>query len=236
MPSYTTLEKLKLLSDYQDSSQTLTVFADYRAVRPRTVSNWIRRFLAARLAVIQRPQRNHSYSIRIKRKAVEEYQLGRLSNHEILAKYHIRNISQLRQWLIQYNSGKLTATNGARKRGRKMGCKVTYEEKIRIVKWVLEHEYDYTGASNEFDVSYQRIYSWVRKYLLSDDDWTVLKDRRGKNRNKEPKTELEKLRQEVRRLKEIDRQRRLEIAFAKKLVEIRNRGVQRSDDIKRFKK
>ena len=42
--------------------------------------------------------------------------------------------------------------------------------------------------------------------------------------------------QRVRELESRDRERELQIAFAKKLVEIRNREVKRPDDIKRFKK
>lgn len=48
-------------------------------------------------------------------------------------------------------------------------------------------------------------------------------------------TEKERLEAEIKRLKKINREMELEIAFTKKLVEIRNRGVKRPDDIKRFK-
>ncbi|MGN1282868.1 MAG: helix-turn-helix domain-containing protein [Limosilactobacillus sp.] len=119
-----------------------------------------------------------------------------------------------------------------------MGRKVSFEEKCKIVQWVLDHDNDYQGATIQFNVSYQHVYSWVRKYHEAADSWEVLKDNRGHRKPQkalEEMTEKERLEAEIKRLKKINREMELEIAFAKKLVEIRNRGVKRPDDIKRFK-
>lgn len=63
-----------------------------------------------------------------------------------------------------------------------------------------------------------------------------MKDNRGRNKGKEPTNELERLRKKVRELEAREREREVQIAFAKKLVEIRNREVDRPDDIKQFRK
>ena len=62
-----------------------------------------------------------------------------------------------------------------------MGRKVDFEEKKQIVQWVLDHGRDYQAAAKEFDVSYQRVYAWVRKYLQAG-DWDALIDNRGKRK------------------------------------------------------
>ena len=116
-----------------------------------------------------------------------------------------------------------------------MGRKVSFDEKKAIVQWTIDHDNNYQAAANNYDVSYQRVYSWVRKYRHTN-DWGSLQDNRGRNKGKEPTTELERLRKRVRELEARDREREVQIAFAKKLVEIRNWGVKRPDDIKRFKK
>lgn len=119
-----------------------------------------------------------------------------------------------------------------------MGRKVSFEEKCKIVQWVLDHDNDYQGATIQFNVSYQRVYSWVHKYHEAADSWEALKDNRGQCKPQkalEEMTEKERLEAEIKRLNKINREMELEIAFAKKLVEIRNRGVKRPDDIKRFK-
>jgi len=172
---------------------------------------------------------------RRKIEAVKEYQAG-FPGEKIIEKYDIRSLSQLKQWSIQYNNDELKTKS--RKRVRKMGRKVSFEEKCKIVQWVLDHDNDYQGATIQFNVSYRRVYSWVRKYHEAADSWEALKDNRGHRKPQkalEEMTEKEQLEAEIKRLKKINREMELEIAFAKKLVEIRNRGVKRPDDIKRFK-
>ena len=46
----------------------------------------------------------------------------------------------------------------------KQGRKTTFEERIEIVNFTLAYEKDYQGAVEKYGVSYQRIYSWVRKF------------------------------------------------------------------------
>lgn len=225
MPTYSTLEKLQLLSAFQDSTESLTVFADYHRLRPRTLATWIHQFLTAGLAGIWRPSRNQSYSTELKFQAVHDYRQG-MSPKELLVKYQIRNVSQLYQWKVQYNNGELFKTNSPRRMKRKMGRKVSYEEKVAITKWVLAHQNDYAGASQKFNVSYSRVYSWVKKSDFGQ-DWSALHDHRGKTRNQPkagPETEVDKLRREIKELKAKNREMEVQIAFAKKLTEIRNRG------------
>nr|MCG4642208.1 hypothetical protein [Bifidobacterium bifidum] len=74
--------------------------------------------------------------------AVKEYQAG-FPGKKIIEKYDIRSLSQLKQWLIQYNNDELKTKS--RKRVRKMGRKVNFEEKCKIVQWVLDHDNDYQG-------------------------------------------------------------------------------------------
>lgn len=96
-----------------------------------------------------------------------------------------------------------------------MGRKVSYEEKVAITKWVLAHQNDYAGASQKFNVSYSRVYSWVKKSDFGQ-DWSALHDHRGKTRN-QPKagqeTEVDKLRREIKELKAKNREMEVQIAF-----------------------
>lgn len=199
------------------------------------MSKWIKQFLLAGLAGLIRPKHNQKYSLETKLTAVKAYLSGKYTSQAILQRHQIRNVSQLHQWIISYNNGKLRVNQTTRKRVRRMGRKVTFDEKKKIVQWTIEHKHNYKAATEKYDISYQRVYSWVRKYQVNN-DWEVLKDNRGRNKGKEPTNELERLRKRVRELEARDHERELQIAFAKKLVEIRNREVKRPDDIKRCKK
>ena len=44
------------------------------------------------------------------------------------------------------------------------GRTTTYEERIEIVSFCIERGNDYTATIEKYGVSYQQIYSWVRKY------------------------------------------------------------------------
>ena len=101
MPSYSTMDKLKLLKGYQDSEASLKVYADTHAVYDRTLKRWIKQFLLYDLAGIRQRKSNHRYSFKTKINAVKDYQAG-LSRVQVLEKYEIRSFSQLNQWTIQY--------------------------------------------------------------------------------------------------------------------------------------
>ena len=229
------MNRLELLYGYQKTESGLKVYADMHHVNQNTMTRWIRQFLLHGLAGVRHRSLNHRYLLNTKIEAVKEYQAG-FPGEKIIEKYDIRSLSQLKQWSIQYNNDELKTKS--RKRVRKMGRKVSFEEKCKIVQWVLDHDNDYQGATIQFNVSYQRVYSWVHKYHEAADSWEALKDNRGHRKPQkvlEEMTEKERLEAEIKRLKKINREMELEIAFAKKLVEIRNRGVKRPDDIKRFK-
>ena len=229
------MNRLELLYGYQKTESGLKVYADMHHVNQNTMTRWIRQFLLHGLAGVRHRSLNHRYLLNTKIEAVKEYQAG-FPGEKIIEKYDIRSLSQLKQWSIQYNNDELKTKS--RKRVRKMGRKVSFEEKCKIVQWVLDHDNDYKGATIQFNVSYQRVYSWVHKYHEAADSWEALKDNRGHRKPQkalEEMTEKERLEAEIKRLKKINREMELEIAFAKKLVEIRNRGVERPDDIKRFK-
>ncbi|WP_261622686.1 helix-turn-helix domain-containing protein [Limosilactobacillus fermentum] len=229
------MNRLELLYGYQKTESGLKVYADMHHVNQNTMTRWIRQFLLHGLAGVRHRSLNHRYLLNTKIEAVKEYQAG-FPGEKIIEKYDIRSLSQLKQWSIQYNNDELKTKS--RKRVRKMGRKVSFEEKCKIVQWVLDHDNNYQGATIQFNVSYQRVYSWVHKYHEAADSWEALKDNRGHRKPQkalEEMTEKERLEAEIKRLKKINREMELEIAFAKKLVEIRNRGVKRPDDIKRFK-
>lgn len=229
--TYSTTTKLRLLSQFQNINESLKVFADYHNVGAGSLKRWIQQYLTGGLANLERPVHNRRYPKKLKLRAVHDYRNHRLPTREILLKYDIRGLSQLRNWVILYNNGK----EPVRKRVRKMGRKVSYDEKIEIVKWVLKHNHDYKQAAQKFDITYSRAYAWTQKYEQAN-DWTALKDRRGKTRGRQPADREEQLLKEIRDLKAKLREREVQIAFSKKLIEISNREVKRPNDIKRFKK
>ena len=61
--------------------------------------------------------------------------------------------------------------------------KTTLEERLEIVKYVLDNNNDYKGAADYYNVPYANVYNWVKKYLSSGEDG--LSDKRGRPSDKE---------------------------------------------------
>lgn len=92
--------------------------------------------------------------------------------------------------------------------------KTTLEERIEIVNYCLEHDKNYKGTAELFDVSYMQVYQWVRKYLASGEDG--LADRRGQHKTEEQLTEAEKLQRKVKILERQLREKEMENELLKK--------------------
>ena len=164
------------------------------------------------------------YSPEIKMRAIEDYKSGKGSLRVICKKYGIKDHKTLREWISCYNGQKeFRKRSGARGEiFMTKGRKTTQEERSQIVAFCIEHGKDYGLTVETYKVSYQQIYSWVRKYEASGVDGLV--DRRGKSKPEDELTEAERLRQENRMLQAMLKDKEMEIALLKKLRELRGGG------------
>ena len=98
------------------------------------------------------------------------------------------------------------------------------DEKIEIVSYCIANNKDYGKTIEQYGVSYQQIYGWVRKYERDGVDG--LTDHRGKRKNESSMTEVEKLQAQIK-LKEAENQRlQMENDLLKKLE-----ALERGQDI-----
>ena len=166
-------------------------------------------------------ERNRNYSVEMKIKAVEEYLTGKYSQNKICAKYGITCRKVLQHWILCYNSGKNFKGHTRSGRGITMnkGRKTTQEERAQIVAFCIENGKDYGLAMEKYGVSYQQIYSWVRKYEAKGIEG--LTDRRGKAKPEDELTEADKLRMENKILHAKLKDMEMENKLLKKLRELR---------------
>ena len=143
---------------------------------------------------------------------------------DIRKKYKIRSRTQLREWVMWYNGHterhKLSSAKGEIYMTK--GRKTTQEERVKIVAYCIEHGKDYRLTAETYEVSYQQIYSWVKKY--EEKGVEGLTDRRGKAKPESELSEAEILRQENRILQAKIKDQEMEIALLKKLRELRGGG------------
>ena len=163
------------------------------------------------------------YSQELKEQAVLDYLDGKNSLRTICQKYDISSLHVLRSWIKRYTSGKdLKATSKGYSR-MKQGRPTTFEERVEIVNYTIAHGKDYQAAIEKFGVSYQQVYSWVRKF--EKDGSQGLLDRRGKGLESKPNlTEAEQLQLKIKQLEERNRLLEIEVDLLKKLEEVKRRN------------
>ncbi len=169
-------------------------------------------------------RRNKKYSVELKLQAVQDYLSGKGSQQKICEKYGILSHTQLQNWIMWYNSHKeFKERRGARTEiYMAKGRKTTLAERIEIVEYCIEHGKDYPATIEKYGVSYQQIYSWVRKYGEKGID--ALRDGRGRTKPVEEMTDIEKLQAENRLLKAQLRDKEVEMLLIKKLQELERGG------------
>lgn len=101
------------------------------------------------------------------------------------------------------------------------GRQTTLAERIKIVEYCIDHDFDYNQAAKLFQVSYGQVYSWVKKY--NERGVLALKDNRGKGKALEDMNEVERLQAENKLLEAKNRQLQMENDVLKKLEEIERR-------------
>lgn len=99
--------------------------------------------------------------------------------------------------------------------------KLSQEQKLQAVLYCLEHQLDYRRTSEQYKITYQQIYNWVKKYQEQGE--TGLLDRRGRRRPPAEYSEEEKAAAKLRQLEAENRRLQMENDFLKKLNELEGR-------------
>lgn len=216
-------EKIKAIESYIQGEMGFGEISNKYGVPKSTLQHWIRRYKTFGADGLLHRKHNDTYSVEIKKQAVEEYLAGKGSYQDICKKHKIHSDKQLRDWIKVYNSHR--ELRPSRGRGSDIymtkGRNTTYEERLEIVGYCIEHGNDYTATIEKYSVSYQQIYSWVRKYNEKGAEGLV--DKRGKRKPESEMTELEKLRAENKLLAAQNKRLETENAVLKKLGEIERR-------------
>lgn len=219
---FTVTEKLKYVLRCLEGKDSVHNAAKLIGVDDKTISNWIRNYESLGIDGLSSTSTHTFYSEEIKEMAVKDYLNGKGSLKDICKNYGIRSETPLRYWIMKYNGHKIlksSETGGVPNMTK--GRKTNIDERVEIVKYCIEHGYDYTETALKFKVSYQQVYTWTNKYLK--DGVEALQDRRGKRKSEDEMSELEKLKAKNRLLEAENRRKQMEIDFLKKLEEIERR-------------
>lgn len=213
------LEKAAAIETYLRGEDSLNHLATLLGVAYPSVYQWLQTYQSLGANGLLNTGKNTAYTEELKTYAVEDYLSGAGSHMEICKKYGIKSTRQLRNWISKYNGHeklKSSGTGGVPIMTK--GRKTTYEERVEIVKYCIEHQNNYAETAQKYQISYQQVYSWTTKYENNGVD--ALQDNRGKKKSVDKMSEIEKLRSENKLLEAKNKRQQMEIDFLKKLEEI----------------
>ena len=180
-------------------------------VNRSSVREWTALYKAKGAAAFEKTDGNPEYSAETKLQAVTEYIDGKGSLKEIAARYGLRSKISFRR-------------RGTGKSRMNTGRKTTQEERIAIAKDCLENDCNYEETARQYNVSYDQVYSWVKKFKELGE--AGLEDRRGKRtESQEPRTAEEEMRIRIAQLEHELYMTKLERDLLKKLDELERRDA-----------
>lgn len=221
--SETKLECAKLVVNGDIGAKAL---AHQRGFNEQRVRYWTALYKAHGESAFENTGVNNVYPPELKLAAVHEYLNGDGSLEIIAAKYKLSTDGLLHNWVKMYNDGKdfkHEMSGGSRMTTSR---KTTKEERVEIVKHCLENNCNYGSTAKKYNVSYQQVYNWAKRYIEFGE--AGLEDRRGKRKvDQEPRSEVEKLQIELEQLKHKLYMAEMERDLLKKVRELERKDLYR---------
>jgi transposase len=214
-------EKMQIVEMYLNGEVGITEAGRIAGVDKETIRQWVSLYKTDGPAGLLPQERNRTYDKETKTSAVLDYLAGKGSLREICDQYGIRDTRQVRDWLKVYNRHEdfRIWTGGSHMTKSRS---TTPEERIQIVKECIANGNDYGGTALKYQVSYQQVYLWTRKYREMGE--AGLEDRRGHRAGTlRSRTPEEELKDQIARLEREKYDLEMENALLKKVKELERR-------------
>lgn len=213
---WTADEKLTIVLKHLNDEVSMNALAREYGCSDSLIGSWVKKYNTQGVEGLKPKGQKTIYTTEQKEKMVHEVLSGRPQS-EVARAYGLSHDSLLSSWIKNYTSGKKSTSKG--RWSMPTGRKTTLEERLVIVDFALVNDKDYHQTAEKFQVSYQQVYSWVRKY--ESDGKEGLLDRRGKNKQAPEKlTEKERIEAELRETIRQNHRLQMENDYLKKLNEI----------------
>ncbi len=216
---YSAAEKLAILEELENGHISHNDVAEKYHIGLTTLRDWRHRYQLHGYEGLELRTNNKSYSAELKLQAVQDYLSGNYSQTEVIDKYKISERKQLRDWVSKYNShSSLKSYKSGGAHAMTKGRATNVQERIDIVLYCLSYNNDYQQTAEAYQVSYQQVYQWVKKYQVGGED--ALKDGRGRKKAPQELTDADRQKLAIKKLEYENERLRAENAFLKKLQEL----------------
>ena len=214
--------KLLALQYLEEGRHTQLEICKMFSVNRQSLQEWRALIKFGGIEALTRAKKNKVYSKELKQSAVEDYLSEHYSMFDILAKYGISSLSVFKKWVKIYTGhSELKDSGKGLSQTMTKGRKTTVEERIEIAKACLANKKNYQETATQYEVSYQQVYQWVRKFEENGEQG--LADRRGRTKPVEERTPEDELRLKIQQMERENERLRAENLLLKKLEEIERR-------------
>lgn len=194
-----------------------SIGADYASLR-----RWYLRYKEHGPSAFETSNRNSSYGKEFKLSVVEDYVANKHSIPDLAAKYNIE-YSVVRAWINKWYNGIENENYDPKGDVYTMKSrKTTFEERLEIVKWVIENDMSYKNAADKYSITYALVYKWTRAYIDKGPEALKYEKRGPKPKSEIDETnlsEIEKLKLELEKEKALRKRREFELEVLKKKEE-----------------
>lgn len=215
-------QKIEAVHSYQNGNKrTQQILVEY-GIDKTTLLTWVRVYERLGSEPFIPKDHNASYTKDFKQMVVSEYLKGEGSCRDLAIKHHIPSRYTIQSWVSRYNGHKEQKDYDPKGAVYMTPSrKTTFEERLEIVKYCLEHQRSFKLAAEHFEVAYSQVYSWIKKYEANGENG--LRDNRGHRKDPEELSELERLKRENERLKHQLELKERESILLKKVKEFERR-------------
>lgn len=169
--------KIELIKKVLEENESIRSIAKEYGISKSALTTWKKKYIELGEESITTSGKNKHYSKEVREKAVLEYLNGQSSLFDICKHYKISSVSVLNYWIRDYRKNRDLDGNIIR---RKKHVRIDLERKVSIVEYCIANYYNYNETIKKFGISYQQIYSWVKKYKQGGIE--ALIDNRGKRK------------------------------------------------------
>ena len=210
---------LARVKEYLEGKGSYRSIATENGIGRKTLEDWVRKYREQGEISFYMSMGNAHYTKEFKLQCVEAVLRGEGSVDAIAAKNNISAGSVLRDWIMRYNANKELKDYDPKREVYMADARrsTTQEERKEITEYCIEHNKDYKGTAERYQVSYSQVYSWVQKY--EKQGVLGLVDNRGHRKTDDEVDELEQLRRENVRLKRMLKEQEMTVELLKKVKE-----------------
>ncbi|MBZ2176068.1 transposase, partial [Schnuerera sp. xch1] len=187
-----------------------------------TVRRWYLTYKEHGISAFETSNKNRSYDKSFKLSVIEEYNSGKYSMADLVAKYNIGS-GVIHSWINKwYNGIEIEDYDPKGDVYTMKSRKTTFEERLEIVKWVIENDMSYKGAADKYSITYALVYKWTRAYIDKGPEALKYQKRGPKPKSEiddSNLTEVEKLKLELEKEKALRKRREFELEVLKKKEE-----------------